>query len=55
MGGELSHMPNATGSNPGPERRAPGGADDAPQGTTSKLEPELRGKPRKGSRMDAER
>jgi hypothetical protein len=46
-------MPNATGSNPGPERRAPGGFDDAQRGTTSGLRVH-RGKPNKGSRMDGE-
>jgi hypothetical protein len=43
---------NATGSNPGPDRR--GLHEDAAEGSTSELEPELRGKPKKGSRLDGD-
>lgn len=43
---------NATGSNPGPDRRDIN--EDSAQGTTSAIEPELRGKPKKGSRLDGD-
>jgi hypothetical protein len=45
---------NATGSNAGPERRAVPASEDAPRGTTSQLEPELRGKPKRGSRLSGD-
>lgn len=43
---------SATGSNAGPERRAI--PDDAPRGTTSAVDAELRGKPRRGSRLSGD-
>ena len=40
--------------NAGPDRLPRTDLDDAPQGTTSKLEPELRGKPERGSRSQGD-
>ena len=45
---------SATGQNIGPERQAGLLNEDAPQGTTSEEAPALRGKPEKGSRLDAD-
>jgi hypothetical protein len=41
---------NATGMNAGPERRAVPASDQVRQGSQSEEEPELRGKPERGSR-----
>lgn len=43
---------SATGQNVGPERSFGPLNEDLPTGGTSRIEPELRGKPRKGSRLD---
>lgn len=45
---------SATGQNIGPERKTGIRNEDAPDGNTLGLEPELRGKPRKGTRLDAD-
>lgn len=44
---------SATGQNVGPERQTGLLNEDAPSGSTSEEEPELRGKPEKGTRLDA--
>lgn len=45
---------SATGQNVGPERKAGLRNEDAPDGNTLELGPDLRGKPAKGSRLDAD-
>ena len=44
---------SATGMNAGPREKALPN-EDAAMGSTSAIEPELRGKPKKGSRLDAD-
>lgn len=45
---------SATGENIGPERLTGVGNEDAPDANTVELEPELRGKPEKGTRLDSD-